>query len=125
MLKNILRASVLTTSLLAGQVSAGEIVCYGKVEVLSYHAPDQMMIKLSGMNTSVLFCSPDNRWSVPGTSYTTGPETCKTLYSVFLAAKLSGKILESVYFDGDGTPANCNSFASWTRLNIRHFILQQ
>ncbi len=64
------------------------------------------------MNTAVFFCSTESRWSVPGTSHTTGPETCKTLYSVFLAAQLAGKSLDTVYFDGDNTPTHCNGFSS-------------
>jgi hypothetical protein len=89
MTKTMFSVCALAGSLLVGSAVAGEIVCSGKIEVLSYHAPDQMMLKLSGMNASVFFCSPDNRWTVPGTPYTTGPETCKTLYSTFLAAQLA------------------------------------
>lgn len=102
---------------------AGTIVCSGKVAALSYHSPDKMMVRLEGMNTAVFFCSPDKLWSVPGTPYTTGPETCKTMYSTFLSAQMAGKRIESLYLDGDGTPATCDSFPNWASYNVRHYSL--
>ena len=110
--------------LLSQNLYAGQVVCSGKVEILSYHSPDSMMVKLSSMNTAVFFCSPDKTWTVAGTNYTTGPETCKVLYSTFMSAQLAGKTVESVYFDGDNTPASCNQFQDWSRFNIRHFNLK-
>ncbi|MEN3157330.1 hypothetical protein ABC502_02985 [Alkalimonas sp. NCh-2] len=104
-------------------VTAGTIVCEGEVEVLGYHATDKMMIKLSSMNVPVHFCSPDREWSVSGTSYKTGPKTCQTLYSTFLAAKISGKTIYNVWFDGDEVPTSCDAWDSWANTNIRHFKL--
>lgn len=75
------------------------------------------------MNTAVFFCNPDAVWTVAGTTYKTGPETCKMLYSTFLSAQMSGASLSSVYFDGDDSKGNCQSFPSWAKVNIRHFIL--
>lgn len=101
---------------------AATLVCSGKVEALSFHANNRLMIKLSGMNVPVFFCSPESEWIVAGTAFKTGPETCKALYSTFLAAKVAGETIKNMYFDGDQVPAACNAWASWQSANIRHFI---
>lgn len=88
-------AIILILSLCSLEVMAGTLVCNGKVKDLSYHANNKLMIKLEGMNVPVFFCSPDSEWSISGTSYITGPEMCKTMYSTFLAAKMSGKTITS------------------------------
>lgn len=103
---------------------AAALTCSGTIDILSYHAPNKFMIKLSSMNTFVFFCNPDAVWSVPGTVFETGPDACKMMYSTFLTAKAQGKSLESVYFDGDQVPASCNSWASWSVANIRHYVFQ-
>ncbi|WP_072680854.1 hypothetical protein [Arcobacter sp. LA11] len=100
---------------------AGTVVCSGKVEVLAYHANDKLMIKLDSMNHNVFFCSPDSKWSVLGTSHTTSPNTCKTMYSTFLAAKISGKTIKDMYFDGDDVPSSCNKWEAWKKANIRYY----
>lgn len=112
-------------ALMACSISANsaELVCSGTVDILAYHANNKLMIKLSNMNTAVFFCSPDSEWVVSGTPYKTGPQTCQTMYSTFLAAKLAGKTLSSVYFDGDQVPSSCSSWGSWSVANIRHFGL--
>ncbi len=102
---------------------AGAVVCAGKVQTLGYHAQNKLMIKLDSMNVPVFFCSPDSEWSVPGTTYITGPNTCKTMYSTFLAAKMSGKTINALYFDGDQVPSECNGWNSWDTANIRHYVL--
>ena len=116
---------LIATALIVCSFSAtsAELVCGGTVDVLAYHANNKLMIKLSNMNTPVFFCSPDSEWVVSGTPYKTGPQTCQTLYSTFLAAKLANKTLSSVYFDGDQVPADCNSWGSWANANIRHFAV--
>lgn len=102
-------------------LSATTIVCSGKVDTLAYHSPNKLMIKLSGMNRPVFFCSPDAEWRVAGTSYVTGPETCKILYSTFLAIKMSEKTVANMYFDGDQVPSDCQSWGSWQQANIRYY----
>jgi len=116
---------LLVSMLMACSLSAhsAALICSGTVEVLSYHANNKLMIKLSNMNTAVSFCSPDSEWVVSGTPYKTGPQTCQTLYSTFLAAKLAGKSVSNVYFDGDQVPASCNSWSNWSVANIRHFVI--
>jgi hypothetical protein len=116
---------LLTGLLLASSFSAAsaELVCGGTVDVLAYHANNKLMLKLSNMNVPVFFCSPDSEWVVAGTPYKTGPQTCQTLYSTFLAAKLAGKSLSSVYFDGEQVPASCNSWGNWSVANIRYFVI--
>ncbi len=100
---------------------SGTVICSGKIERLSYHAPNQLMIKLDSMNAPVFFCNPDAEFSVPGTAYVTGPDTCKALYSTFLAAKMAGRTISSMYFDGDDAPSTCNSWGDWKKANIRHY----
>jgi len=104
--------------------NGSEITCSGKVAALGYHANNQFMIQLDSMNAPVFFCNPDSQFTVSGTSYITGPETCKTMYSTFLAAQMSGKVITSLYFDGDQVPSSCNGWAAWSSANIRHFLLK-
>ena len=111
------------TALLAGihlNCYGATVVCSGTVDVLAYHANNNLMVKLSSMNTPVFFCNPDSNWTVaPG--YTTGPQTCKALYATFLTAKVTGTSLSAVYFDGDSVPATCNAWGPWVSANIRYF----
>jgi hypothetical protein len=100
---------------------AGSVTCSGTVEGISFHANNTFMVRLSSMNTAVFFCSPDSTFSVPGTSYTTGPETCKALVAMFIAARESGRTITAVYFDGDAVPATCDGWSGWSSANIRHF----
>ena len=108
-------------SLFSVTATGGTVVCSGKVQTLSYHVNNKLMIRLDSMNKAVFFCSPDSEWSVSGTPYVTGPNTCQTLYSTFLAAKISGKRISSVYFDGDQTPESCNGWGNWKSANVRYF----
>jgi hypothetical protein len=100
---------------------AGSVTCSGTVESISFHSNNTFMIRLSSMNTAVFFCSPDSTFSVPGTSYTTGPETCKALVAIFIAARESGRTIQSLYFDGDAVPATCDGWGNWSSANIRFF----
>ncbi|WP_372627601.1 hypothetical protein [Arsukibacterium sp.] len=110
-------------ALFSHSVTANGLVCAGEVETLSYHADSQLMIKLSSMNTPVFFCSPDNQWVVNGTAYKTSPQACQAMYSTFLAAKMAGKPVANMYFDGDQVPASCNGWSSWAKANIRHYLV--
>lgn len=101
--------------------SAAELICSGTIEQVHLHAPDRMMIKLSGMNTPVFFCNPSSLWSISGTSYTTSAETCRMLVGLFMAGKLAGRSISAMYFDGDDVPASCTSWAGWKYANIRYF----
>ena len=116
--------TLLTLAIASGLVDAGTAVCSGKIAELAYHANNRLMIRLETMNKLVFFCSPDSEWSVAGTNYVSGPETCKTLYSTFLSAKISGKSITSLYFDGDDVPASCNNWGSWKKANIRFFQIE-
>lgn len=104
-----------------GHSWAATVICTGTVAELAFHANGRLMVRLSSMNTPVFICSPDQIWTVPGTPYTTSPATCNTLYSTFLAARVSGIEIRSMYFDGDEVPATCNSWASWGSANVRFF----
>lgn len=103
-------------------VNAGTLVCdNSKVELLAYHGNSKFMLKLESMDSPVFFCNPGSVWQVPGTSYKTSPETCKMLYSTFLAAKMSGTPINRIHFDGDDVPSECNNWGSWKSANIRYF----
>lgn len=116
--------SLLVCTIVSSKMAiAGTVVCEGKVKVLSYHANNKLMIQLESMNAPVFFCSPDSQWSVSGTSYNTGAESCKIMYSTFLAAQMAGKVIKKMYFDGDQVPASCTSWNSWTEANIRYYVL--
>jgi hypothetical protein len=105
----------------SGPAWSGTVVCSGTVDGISFHANNTFMVKLSSMNTAVFFCSPDGTFGVPGTSYTTGPETCKALVAMLIAARETGRTITGMYFDGDDVPASCNSWGNWKSANIRHF----
>ena len=114
---------LITTALMSLNVHAGTVTCSGKVTSLAYHADNKLMIQLSSMNTPVFFCSPDTDWVVSGTGHKTGPETCKTMYSSFLAAKMAEKSISSMYFDGASVPKTCNTWEKWRSANIRFYKL--
>ena len=97
---------------------AATLQCTGTVEKLGLHAPNRIMLKLSSMNTAVFICNPNSNWSVPGTSYTTSAETCKTI----MHAKSIDSQMGSVWFDGDSVPASCSDWGSWQNANVRFFL---
>ena len=78
---------------------AGATSCNGTVEKIGLHSPDKILLKLSDMNTPVFICNTNATWTVPGTGYTTEPETCKTMISMFMHAKATD-IEIGVTFDG-------------------------
>lgn len=79
------------------------------------------MLKLSSMDNPVFVCNADAEWSVTGTPYTTGPNSCKAMYSTFLTAKATGQAISGMYFDGDDVPTACNSWGTWKSANIRYY----
>lgn len=103
------------------QANAGTVVCGGQIKQVNFHSLNGFMLQLDSMNLPVFFCDPSSTWSVAGTTYTTTAEQCRALVSTFLAAKLAGKSLAVVYFDGDATPASCSTWSPWQRANIRYF----
>jgi hypothetical protein len=119
--------STFTAALLLASTStlAGELTCGGTVETLGYHANDVFIIKLSSMNTPVIFCNSTQTWSVPGTDKTTSPESCRMLYSTFLSAQAMKKSIDGMLFDGAAVPTDCNNWPAWAHTNIRYFTLNQ
>ena len=116
----ILARLAATSMLLASPgVLAGTVVCSGTVETIAYHANNSFMVRLSSMNTPVYFCNPETTWNLAG--YSTGPQTCKMLYAMFLAARESGRAFSVVYFDSDDAPTACNTWATWKSASIRFF----
>ena len=124
-MKTTISCLIVALCWLVSVAQAGTIVCSGKVAQLAFHASDRMMIRLDSMNTPVFFCSPESVYSVPGTSYTTGPETCKLLYSTYLSAQFANKTISSMYFDGDDVPQSCDSWGPWKSANIRFYSISQ
>ncbi len=104
---------------------AGTIVCSGTVDSLQFDATSTggyLSIKLSSMNVPVYFCDPDNSFSASGSGYSISAATCRTLYSTFLSAKVSGLPITSMYFDGNSTPSSCDTWAAWQSANVRHYL---
>lgn len=100
---------------------AAELQCSGKVLQVNMHAPDRLMLQLDSMNAPVFICTPNANWIVPGTTYTTSGEMCRTLAAIFLAAKLQDRAFGVVYFDGADVPATCNGWTWWKNANVRYF----
>jgi hypothetical protein len=110
--------------LLSVSAYSGTLTCTGTVDELAYHANGRFMLKLSSMNTAVFFCNSDVEWAVSGTGYKTSPETCRMLYSTFLAAKAMQSSVDYIHFDGDEVPASCDSFERWANVHVRFFRLR-
>lgn len=108
-------------ALLCTKAFAGTVVCGGVVESIAMHSHDSFMVKLSSMNKPVFVCSTASTWSIAGTSYTTSPETCKSLISVFLTSKSTNTPIATMYFDGADVPATCDGWGDWKNANIRFF----
>ncbi len=104
-----------------GGAFAGSVTCSGTVTSVNYHASNSFMIQLSSMNTPVFFCNTESTFSVPGTTYTTGAQTCKAFIAMFIAARESGRTITAMYFDGDAVPATCDGWGAWSSANIRYF----
>lgn len=102
-------------------VSAGSLVCSGRVDQVAYHGNDRLMVKLSSMNTPVFFCNPSLDWKVSGEpNRVMSPETCKAVFSIFLSARSTGETISRIHFDGDNVPESCNSFQAWQEVFIRY-----
>jgi hypothetical protein len=123
MKKKITASLLAAAGLISGVASAGNIMCAGTVELLSYHSPDTFMVRLSSMDMPVFFCKPNATFTVPGAGgYSTSAETCRALVATFIAARESGRSFGGIWFDGDDVPATCNAWGSWKSANIRHFL---
>ncbi len=101
---------------------AGTLTCGGTVSNIGLHASNQLMVRLSSMNAAVFVCDPTKNWSVPGTTYQTGAETCKTMMAMLMTAKAKGESVGEVWFDGDDVPSSCTTWDNWKRANIRYFL---
>ena len=117
----LVRPLILLVSLVGGSLHAASLPCEGTVEEVAYHANNRLMIRLSSMNTPVFICSPEYEWKVTGTTYVTGPQTCKAMYSSFLTAKVTKAYVKKIWFDGDSVPTQCNAWEDWKNANVRYF----
>jgi hypothetical protein len=116
----LLAVAVLTAT--ATQAEATTLVCSGKVEMLGYHQPGTLYVKLSGMNVPVAICNMDTNWAPAGSvSGTTSISSCKALFAALMFAKQADTNITSMWFDADALPASCTTFASWTQVNLRYF----
>lgn len=118
----ILRYLVGTLIVCSSFAHAGTITCNGTVDRIGLHAPDRIMLKLSSMSNPVFICNPNKEWGVPGTTYTTSSETCKSMLSMLMHAKSTNAQMGSVWFDGDDVPSSCNEWGSWKKANVRYFV---
>jgi hypothetical protein len=114
-------AAVIAAALFVTPCFGASVTCSGTVTRIALHANNTFMLQLSSMNAPVFFCTPEAEFTVPGTSYKTGPQTCKALLAIFLSAKATGAQINNLYFDGDAVPATCNGWASWQSANVRYF----
>jgi len=117
-MKKILMSLLFITPL----ANANTLQCTGTVDKIGMHASNKIMLKLSSMNTAVYICSPEANWVVSGTTYSTSAEMCDSLLSMLMHAKSTQSNVGDVWFDGDDVPANCNSWESWKKANIRFFL---
>ncbi len=113
--------AVIVLMLSCASVTQAALVCNGTISELAFHSPGQIMIKLSTMDNLVTFCSVDNNWAPAGAGYSTSVESCKAMYSAFLAARVSEKNITNMYFDGDQVPTACGSWGTGKQANIRHY----
>lgn len=114
--------SLIFVLVVSGNSFAGTLQCSGKVEQIGMHANDRIMLRLTSMNTPVFICSTTSSWKPSGSSYSTSPETCKALLSMFLTAKATGVDMGDVWMDGDDATESCSTFGNWKSVNIRHFL---
>jgi len=112
---------VLNFSVLSS-VSAGTLMCEGKVEEVTLHQPGLVGLRLSSMSAPIIICRIDAEQSVPGAAATSAAN-CKAMYAGLLAAKFGGTVVRSAYFDGDQVPASCNTAQAWTYVSLRYFSL--
>jgi hypothetical protein len=75
------------------------------------------MVKLSSMNTHVFFCNPETTWT-GADGRTMGPETCKSLFAMFLSARATKEPISRVHFDGNSVPTSCTDFQPWQKVFI-------
>ena len=121
MMKKIKYKFLWVIILLSCNTYSGTLVCdNSKVKKIAYHANNKLMVQLENMNTPVFFCNPETEWSVSGTGYKMGSETCKAVFSMFLSAKATGATISRVHFDGEQVPATCDGWASWSSAVIRY-----
>jgi hypothetical protein len=107
---------------LLSAANAGTVVCEGTVQELTLHQPGLVGLRLSSMSAPIFICRIDAEQSVPGAAPTSAAN-CKAMYASLLAAKLSGTVVHSAYFDGDQVPASCNTAQPWTYVSLRYFTL--
>jgi|GEM_PF-866520 len=119
-MKHRLRLFTLVLLVLSFSAASKTVICAGKVDRISMHANDKLIIKLDSMNVGAVVCAFNEVWQVPGTGYKTSPEMCSAFLSMFMHAKASNLAISGLYFDGDNVPDTCSSWESWKNVNIRH-----
>ena len=116
----VLKKLTLASLFACSNVFAGSLICSGTVDSVAYHGNDKLMVKLSSMNTNVFFCNPNAEWRVAGAEgRVMNSETCKSVFSMFLAARASKEFISVVHFDGDNVPSTCTGFENFKDVFIR------
>jgi hypothetical protein len=73
------------------------------------------------MNTPLFFCDHETLWTVAGAERRSmRPETCKSLFAIFLSARATKEPVSKLHFDGDSVSALCNGFQSRQKIFIRY-----
>lgn len=96
--------------------AGGDFFCTGTVETIGIHSPDKVILRLSGMNTSVVIC---NLNQTLGTVYPVSPQQCKAAYATLLLISTLRK-QTTVWFDNTTTGTNCSNFAPWEMATARY-----
>lgn len=94
--------------------------CTGTVEILGLHSPNNVTLKLSGMNTLVVIC---DLGATKGTVNPVPAAQCNATYSTLLSAYAMKKPL-NIVFDNAVTGTNCSTFAPWEVATARWVAFQ-
>jgi hypothetical protein len=119
-IRDFLRTALVAT--LVSNAHGATVICSGTVDVLAYHQPGRLMVRLSSMNAPVFICNTDVDYAMPGSlAGTTTPSACKAIYASLISAKLTRTPISAMYFDGNDVPTACDSFGNWKSVNVRYF----
>lgn len=108
--------SLLGTALALSAITTearAEFTCSGKVEALKLY-PSGLVAARVGTTGLIYMCMINSNlnWNDGYAPVTITPEVCKTMYSAFLSARLSGQQITLWYVPATGQTA-CNQLTGW------------
>ena len=121
----VIQKSILYICLCVGAIfsnssfAANSFPCAGTIEILGVHSPNNVILKLSGMNTLVKICDLE---SEVGNSYPISTEQCKISYSTLLAARAMNKTM-TIYFDNIPSATSCSNFSNYELATARNVFI--